>query len=254
MIFERSILSRIMPSSVPNFAEPEFRYANGVEMWDREYSSLATIPSSHRSQPSHAVKLSLSSLRLRQGSAVDLGCGNGRNAKFLAKLGFEVSALDFSERALDLTQHLIANENTRLDITPILHDIRDGLPFRDSETDLVLDAYCLCHFIDEIGYKKALDEVSRILRPGGIYLKIHLDSSDDYYLQRSIEKRSFGHISYDPANQFLKRHYGAEKLHDELRSNFDLMRVWRVRFDDVVRGAKVSRSVFAIALTRKPHE
>ena len=32
-----------------------------------------------------------------KGKALDIACGNGRNARFLANLGFEVDALDISD-------------------------------------------------------------------------------------------------------------------------------------------------------------
>src|SRR5258706_9071309 len=35
------------------------------------------------------------------GRAVDLGCGNGRNAIFLARRGFVVDGVDYSQRAID---------------------------------------------------------------------------------------------------------------------------------------------------------
>src|SRR5882672_2906684 len=38
---------------------------------------------------------------VRQGKAVDLGCGNGRNAIFLARRGFVVEGVDYSQRAID---------------------------------------------------------------------------------------------------------------------------------------------------------
>jgi SAM-dependent methyltransferase len=38
---------------------------------------------------------------LARGRALDLGCGEGRNAVWLAELGFEVDAVDFSDVALE---------------------------------------------------------------------------------------------------------------------------------------------------------
>lgn len=42
----------------------------------------------------------VSSGRLRPGRAVDLGCGTGANAVFLAQHGFEVTGIDFAPAAL----------------------------------------------------------------------------------------------------------------------------------------------------------
>jgi len=39
--------------------------------------------------------------RLRRGRAIDLGCGTGANAVFLAQHGFDVTGIDFAPAALD---------------------------------------------------------------------------------------------------------------------------------------------------------
>src|SRR5689334_1757350 len=39
-----------------------------------------------------------------QGSVLDVGCGTGESALHLAKLGFEVTGLDASARAIELAQ------------------------------------------------------------------------------------------------------------------------------------------------------
>jgi len=41
---------------------------------------------------------------LAPGRVLELGCGNGRNAVHLASLGCTVDAVDFSERAVELTR------------------------------------------------------------------------------------------------------------------------------------------------------
>ena len=46
--------------------------------------------------------------RLPKGPALDIACGNGRNAIFLAKLGFQVDAVDIASTALKL-----ARENSK---------------------------------------------------------------------------------------------------------------------------------------------
>lgn len=37
---------------------------------------------------------------LRKGTVLDIACGDGRNAIFLAKSGFEVTGVDFSDEAI----------------------------------------------------------------------------------------------------------------------------------------------------------
>jgi tellurite methyltransferase len=67
------------------------------ERWDRQYA-VAPGPSG----PSHflAEILSAEAWSIPPGRALDIACGMGRNALFLAVRGFEVTALDISAVAL----------------------------------------------------------------------------------------------------------------------------------------------------------
>ena len=63
------------------------------EKWDRKYRERAFSP-----KPSRIVREFYR--RAPMGRALDLACGNGRNACFLAERGFEVDAVDISEVGL----------------------------------------------------------------------------------------------------------------------------------------------------------
>jgi SAM-dependent methyltransferase len=63
------------------------------EKWDRKYRERNFSP-----EPSRIVREFY--IRAPKGRALDLACGNGRNACFLAKHGFEVDAVDISEVGL----------------------------------------------------------------------------------------------------------------------------------------------------------
>jgi SAM-dependent methyltransferase len=63
------------------------------EKWDRKYREGHFSP-----EPSRIVREFY--IRAPKGRALDLACGNGRNACFLAERGFEVDAVDISEVGL----------------------------------------------------------------------------------------------------------------------------------------------------------
>ena len=67
--------------------------ASDREKWDRKYRERDFSP-----QPSRIVRAFCT--RAPIGRALDLACGNGRNACFLAESGFEVDAVDISEVGL----------------------------------------------------------------------------------------------------------------------------------------------------------
>ncbi len=64
--------------------------------WDERYAAAETVWSL---SPNQFVEAECADLR--PGRAVDLACGEGRNALWLASQGWHVTALDFSEVAVD---------------------------------------------------------------------------------------------------------------------------------------------------------
>ena len=44
--------------------------------------------------------------RIKPGSAIDLGCGTGANAIYLAQHGFEVTGVDYAEAVIEKAQEL----------------------------------------------------------------------------------------------------------------------------------------------------
>lgn len=91
--------------------------------------------------------------------ALDLGCGTGRHALWLASHGAKVTAVDFSEGMLNEARQKPGAET----ITFRAHDLHTPLPF-GPEFDLVVSGLVLEHL-------RELDpffvEVRRVLKPGG---------------------------------------------------------------------------------------
>ena len=102
------------------------------------------------------------------GAAADLGCGPGYLAVELAHRapGLHVTGVDLSDAML--TQ---AIANARLAGVAHQTDFRTAdaaaLPFPDASLDLVVSTLSLHHWDDP---KPILDEIARVLRPGGAFL------------------------------------------------------------------------------------
>ena len=76
----------------------------------------------------------------RGGLALDIGCGTGANSFFLANLGMEVKAWDFSKTAIDTIKALLTNGEK---IYPEEVNI-SRFSFEQHKFDLIL----CCHFLD----------------------------------------------------------------------------------------------------------
>lgn len=96
-------------------------------------------------------------------NALDLGCGTGRHALWLASEGATVTALDFSEGMLDQARKKPGAERVRF----IAHDLHTPLPFAAESTnqfDLVVSGLVLEHLAELDHF---FSEARRVLRPGG---------------------------------------------------------------------------------------
>src|SRR6185295_11091337 len=92
-------------------------------------------------------------------AALDLGCGTGRHALWLARAGASVTALDFSEGMLAAARAKPGAEAVRF----VVHDLHEPLPFASSAFDLVVSGLVLEHLRDLAAF---FGEVRRVLRPG----------------------------------------------------------------------------------------
>ena len=95
---------------------------------------------------------------------IDLGCGNGNNALHLARMGKEVIACDYTQQALDLIK-----ENMPEVASTLCFDMRDGLPFEDNFTDIIIADLSL-HYFTENDTFELLKEIKRVLKPSGLLL------------------------------------------------------------------------------------
>jgi len=68
---------------------------------------------------------------------LELGCGQGRDTLFFASKGIEVSALDYSNVAIDGLIELAKERNLLSNIHPSLCDVRNMIPFKNEEFDTV---------------------------------------------------------------------------------------------------------------------
>ncbi|MBY6240222.1 class I SAM-dependent methyltransferase [Methylosinus sp. Sm6] len=98
--------------------------------------------------------------------ALDVGCGEGRLCRMLREFGVEAVGIDPTEPLLD--------EARRRDPTgDYRHGRAEELAFDDESFDLVISCLTL---IDIDDASRAIAEMARVLRPGGILLIANLTS------------------------------------------------------------------------------
>ena len=91
---------------------------------------------------------------------LDLGCGTGRHALWLAGRGAAVTAIDFSAGMLAEARRKPAAEAVKF----LAHDLHERLPLNDANFDLVVSGLVLEHLRELGGF---FAEARRVLRPHG---------------------------------------------------------------------------------------
>lgn len=98
---------------------------------------------------------------------VEFGCGEGRDSIFLAKSGFNVTAVDVAPSAIQRAKEWATEEKTEVDFQ--VNDVTalQGIP--DDSFDLGVNVGCLQMFPESEDRKKHFSEAFRILKPGATY-------------------------------------------------------------------------------------
>lgn len=102
--------------------------------------------------------------QLKVGKALSLCEGEGRNAVYLAQLGFQVTAVDFSSVGLDKAQALAAKHHVSLDCRVM--DLND-FSFQPQAWDLVVSVFAQP---DSTVRKRLYAQLATALKPGGAFV------------------------------------------------------------------------------------
>jgi 2-polyprenyl-3-methyl-5-hydroxy-6-metoxy-1,4-benzoquinol methylase len=135
----------------------------------RLYRRAPTVESLpwHRDEPPALLADALAP-RAQRGRALDLGCGQGVHAVYLAQQGFSVVAIDFVADALAAARARAERAGVDIDFREC-----DVLEYEaPAAFDVVLDSGCLHHLPKaKVGaYRARLDEW---LAPGGDFVLVH---------------------------------------------------------------------------------
>ena len=146
---------------------------NQPQFWDNKY--IINKAKWDIGQPTPAFVEYFRSLKNKNKKILIPGCGSGHDAIFLADLGFDVYALDFSEEAINILLQKRKRNNT------FLHALNTdffNLNEFDSAFDIVLEYTFFCAILPD----KRLDyikQVHRLLKKNGKYIGFLLPVNKD---------------------------------------------------------------------------
>lgn len=175
--------------------------ANHLQYWEEMYRTGQYLNCWDYKQPSQELVCFIAAELIPfNGNCLDMGCGAGNEAIFLAQLGYCVTGIDFSANAIEIAKERakIINANVTL-IKGMVADT--GL--LSNSFDFINDRACFHHVV-ESERKQYANEVCRLLKPcGRILIRGSRDGNKQGYIEvnedaidKFFDKNSFtrGHI------------------------------------------------------------
>lgn len=136
------------------------------------------------------IKKMVKNAALKPGRALDLGCGTGTNAIYLAHHGWEVVGVDFSAVAIRQAQRKARRAGAACQF---YHADATDLSFLAGLFDLALDIGCL-HSISQEGWQRYGAELARLVRPGGLYILYAFSGHPDRSAPRGLTPTKVHHL------------------------------------------------------------
>ncbi len=131
--------------------------------WRAIYAERSVYGLIHQERRTLALEW-IDGLALPQGAEVlEVGCGAGLTTVALAERGLRTTAIDSAPAMIDLTLALASEHGVTGAVEASVADVH-ALPFADASFDLVL-ALGVLPWLHSPG--RAIDEMARVLRPGG---------------------------------------------------------------------------------------
>lgn len=181
---------------------------------------------------------------------LDYGCGGGNHSVFLAQSGFDYVAVDYSPTALarvvdTFTFHGLEPDTFRLLCAEFGH-----LPFRDECFDAVIDRQSL----DQNSHERLpalVEEIHRILKPGGIYFGINFSTGHPQLRFGSpLEHGDYTDFSCGTFRGIGSRHFFSVDEIKSLFRRFEIRDIRIMRTESVITPGTGSEELIVEAIRR----
>ncbi len=146
------------------------------QLMERVYRTvpLDDIPWNIESPPDVLVEL-VESGKVKPCKTIDLGCGTGNHATYLATLGFDVTGVDISPTAIEIAKEYAKKKGVKCNF--FVKDVLGNLDEVRKTFDFAYDWEVLHHIFPE-QRKKYVENVYEIINPSGKYLSVCFSEKD----------------------------------------------------------------------------
>jgi len=155
---------------------------------------------------------------------LDIGCGNGYTLISLARgIKGNLVGLDFSENMIQGARALAERFGAELQSVPTFNtaDVR-RLPYPDGSFDTVISERLIFNLPTRQDQEATINEVHRVLKPGGMYLMVEGNQDGLERLNVVREKVGLGPIPTVDSESFSSLKLREDELADWLKPAFDV--------------------------------
>jgi SAM-dependent methyltransferase len=203
--------------SFPQPVHP-FSKMKQTDIIDDIYRKLppAEIPWNREKPPTALVEL-IDSGKVRPCKTVDLGCGAGNYAIYLAGRGYDVTGVDISPSAIRIAEENAVKKGVscRFVVADVLGDLQGALK---QTFDFAYDWELLHHIFPE-QRKQYIENVHGLLNPKGRYLSLCFSEQDSGFGgSGKFRKTALGTLLYFSSESELKDLFEPRFRIDELRT------------------------------------
>ena len=112
-------------------------------------------------------------------SVLEVGCGTGANLRMIAQEEFDTYGLDLSEQAVTIAQLFVDKWGGVVKAGSMTK-----IPFGDQEFSAVVDVFS-SNCLPVLEFEKCLDEIYRVLKPGGLFFSYSPGKRSDAFLNHA---------------------------------------------------------------------
>ncbi|MET8632665.1 class I SAM-dependent methyltransferase [Streptomyces sp. NPDC004680] len=184
--------------------------SDSAAFWEKHYSGL---DDQWGTKPNAVLADLVTTLAPTPGTALDLGCGHGGDAIWLATRGWNVTAVDISPTALQRVATGARAHGVTERVHPARHDLAHDLP--EGRFDLVNASYF--HTPLDIPREKVLRRAAAAVAPGGLLIIVEHASIAPWSWQAGEDVR-FPHPDEVLASLELDDSWTPERCHAPRRT------------------------------------
>jgi len=181
-----------------------------VEQNKRAYDEISSLFSSTRQYIWKDIKPLLRFAKDGD-DILDIGCGNGRLYQLFRDLSISFTGTDISSGLIDIAK------KTYIDATFIVSDMR-SLPFEGNSFDITYSIAAV-HHLPRAGQLEILQEVSRVLKPEGLFVMTNWNFLGRW-TQKRIEKGRY--LIGDTPDHIIANFISGDKKTNEARHYWNI--------------------------------